>query len=75
MLRFARCCYDHLVRPLGVAMTAQLLSRGLIVPATKHYDVMRPALMVRGLGLNIETLKPSRARACLDWTERTRHLA
>src|SRR5262249_19882138 len=79
-LRFARCCYDHLAGQLGVAVTQALCARGFILAvADKRFDVA-PAgrIWFADLGLDVGGSKPTRgglARQCLDWTERTHHLA
>jgi DNA-binding transcriptional ArsR family regulator len=79
-LRFARCCYDHLAGQIGVAITQALLERGLITPLPdKRFDVSPLGVeWFRNIGLDVAGLKPTRrglARQCLDWTERTHHLA
>ena len=79
-LRFARCCYDHLAGQLGVAATRALEERGFIVAAEdKKFEVTpKGADWFAGLGLDVKALKPTRrglARQCLDWTERSHHLA
>jgi DNA-binding transcriptional ArsR family regulator len=79
-LRFARCCYDHLAGQMGVAVTRGLQERGFIVPAPdKRFDVTPAgATWFGGIGLDVAALRPTRrglARQCLDWTERTHHLA
>jgi DNA-binding transcriptional ArsR family regulator len=79
-LRFARCCYDHLAGHLGVTVTRGLQERGFIVPAAnKRFAVTSAgATWFGGIGLDVAALKPGRrglARQCLDWTERTHHLA
>jgi DNA-binding transcriptional ArsR family regulator len=79
-LRYARCCYDHLAGQLGVAVTCALQERGFIVPTgEKRFDVTPAgAAWFGGIGLDLAGLKPTPrglARQCLDWTERTHHLA
>jgi DNA-binding transcriptional ArsR family regulator len=79
-LRFARCCYDHLAGQLGVAATRALQERGFIVAADDKKFEVTPAgaAWFGGLGLDVKALRPTRrglARQCLDWTERTHHLA
>lgn len=78
-LRFARTCYDHLAGVLGVRVTGALVDRHWLRP---HDDAFTPApalltwLADRGHPLTDDP--PSRrplARACLDWSERTPHLA
>jgi DNA-binding transcriptional ArsR family regulator len=79
-LRQARCCYDHLAGEIGVAVTRGLQKRGYIVPAPdKRFAVTSAgAAWFGSIGIDLATLPPSRrglARQCLDWTERTHHLA
>jgi DNA-binding transcriptional ArsR family regulator len=79
-LRFCRCCYDHLAGQVGVATTQGMVARGYLVAAPdKQFDVTKAgAAWFATLGLDIAALKPARrglARQCLDWTERSHHLA
>jgi predicted transcriptional regulator len=79
-LSFARCCYDHLAGNLGVKVTRGLQDRGFIVPAGgKQFEVTVAGWeWFEGIGLDMAAVKPTRrglARQCLDWTERTHHLA
>jgi DNA-binding transcriptional ArsR family regulator len=79
-LRFCRCCYDHLAGQVGVAITRGLQERGYILAAEdKRFDVTPAGIAwFSSLGIDISALKPTRqglARQCLDWTERTHHLA
>jgi DNA-binding transcriptional ArsR family regulator len=79
-LRFARCCYDHLAGQLGVAATEALVEKRFIVAAEdKKFEVTSEGADWFGeLGLDVKALKPTRrglARQCLDWTERSHHLA
>lgn len=74
-LRFARCCYNHLAGQLGVAVTQALAKNGYLQAIDdKRYEVLPDgAAWFRSLGVDTAVLKP--ARQCLDWTERTHHLA
>jgi DNA-binding transcriptional ArsR family regulator len=79
-LRHARCCYDHLAGEIGVAVTHGLQERAYIVPVPeKRFEVTASgAVWFGSIGVDLATLSPSRrglARQCLDWTERTHHLA
>jgi DNA-binding transcriptional ArsR family regulator len=79
-LRFARCCYDHLAGQLGVAVTDALQQREFLVPVENKNFTVTPvgATWFGGVGVDVAALKPTRrglARQCLDWTERTHHLA
>lgn len=79
-LAFCRRCYDHLAGKVGVTMTHAMQARDYIRPAEdKQYIVTAAgAQWLSGIGVDIEMIAPSRrglARQCLDWTERTHHLA
>ena len=82
LLRFGRCCYDHLAGQLGVVVTARLEDRGYVTVVDRNSKLY--ALSAAGrrwfadLGVDTDALKPTRiglARRCLDWTERRHHLA
>ncbi len=75
-LREARSCYDHLAGRAGVALAADLVSRGALtddftVPAGAE-SYYRDAF-----GVDIAALTGRRplVRACTDWTERRPHVA
>jgi DNA-binding transcriptional ArsR family regulator len=79
-LRYARTCYDHLAGVVGVALTHSLLVDG----ALAEHDHGQLALTSVGdqvltrFGVDVPALRHQRrpvARGCLDWTERTPHLA
>jgi DNA-binding transcriptional ArsR family regulator len=79
-LSFARCCYDHLAGQLGVAVTDALTGRDFLLPGeNKTFQVTSAgAVWFGGVGVDVAGLKPTRrglARQCLDWTERSHHLA
>ncbi|AIY40466.1 Transcriptional regulator [Collimonas arenae] len=79
-LRFARCCYDHLAGQLGVAVTQALQEKKFIAAGMDKQYALSAAgnLWFTAIGVDIAALKPTRhglARQCLDWTERTHHLA
>jgi DNA-binding transcriptional ArsR family regulator len=79
-LRFARRCYDHLAGDLGVTVTERLVERGFIsVQPDKRYDILPAGSDWFGrIGLQTAALHATRhglARQCLDWTERSHHLA
>ncbi|WP_374302914.1 ArsR/SmtB family transcription factor [Ferrovibrio sp.] len=83
-LRAARTCYDHLAGKLGVLLFDRMVARGCILPAGDADDFVVSAegrrLFAR-LNIDIDALavKTGRrrhfARACLDWSERSPHLA
>lgn len=73
-------CYDHLAGQLGVAVTQGLQERGFIAIAANKQFQVNPAGVdwFNGIGLDVSALRPTRrglARQCLDWTERSHHLA
>lgn len=79
-LRFCRRCYDHLAGQVGVAVTHGLQQRGFIfAAANKQFEVPAAGIeWFETIGLKVNALKATRrglAQQCLDWTERTHHLA
>lgn len=78
-LRRARVCYDHLAGELGVALFARLCDAGLVGLAGGEISVTPDATARFGkLGIDLgPLLRASRpvCRSCLDWSERTPHLA
>jgi hypothetical protein len=78
-LRIARSCYDHLAGQVGVAVTAALLERGALRPQRATYVLTAAGerLLVR-MGVDVASARRARrafGRPCLDWSERTHHLA
>lgn len=79
-VRHARACYDHLAGVLGVEVTRALVDRGTMVLQDEQYEVGPDgaAFFVDRLGVDLDRVRASRrqfAKACLDWTERTYHVA
>ncbi|HET7229403.1 MAG TPA: winged helix-turn-helix domain-containing protein [Longimicrobium sp.] len=78
-IRSARFCYDHLAGRLGIAVTDALVSRGVPERGAGTFEVTADGNRWLGeLGVPVEPLRRARrsfARACLDWSERTDHLA
>jgi DNA-binding transcriptional ArsR family regulator len=78
-LALARTCYDHLAGRLGVAIHDALLARGALVPAPAGYELGPYGQDVfADLGVDVEAARRARrafAPACLDWSERTHHVA
>lgn len=78
-LRRARVCYNHLAGERGVQMYRALQALGAFVPAEDGLDLTASgAQLIRSLGVDPDTLPPSRApmcRECLDWSMRQSHLA
>jgi len=78
-LRFARTCYDHLAGILGVRLTGALVDRGWLRSRDDTFTAA-PALLgwLADHGHPVTDDPPARrplVRACLDWSERTPHLA
>ena len=76
-LRFARTCYDHLAGKLGVLLTQALLERGLIQGSGFELTAAGGDWFAR-IGIDVAALRQSRrtlSRPCLDWSERSDHLA
>ena len=78
-LRFARTCYDHLAGVVGVRVTGALVDRRWL---ESHDDgfAAAPGLLawLADHGQPLADERPSRrplVRACLDWSERTPHVA
>ncbi|MFD3516568.1 ArsR/SmtB family transcription factor [Streptomyces sp. NPDC058657] len=72
-----RTCYDHLAGRLGIAVTEAMGRRGLLL-AERSFALTDAGLAWFGaLGLQLEKPRARRptVSACLDWTERKRHLS
>lgn len=79
-LQFCRSCYDHLAGQVGVAITRSLQERDYIrAENDKRYSITLAGITwFNSIGIDVAKLKPTRhglARQCLDWTERTHHIA
>jgi DNA-binding transcriptional ArsR family regulator len=76
-LRAGRTCYDHLAGRLGVGITGALLERGAIAEVDVGFEVVDAAIFA-ALGVDLTWARAQRrifARRCVDWSERTPHLA
>lgn len=78
-LRHGRLCYDHLAGRVGVALTDQLVERGLLARTPERYAVTAEGVSAfAAIDIDIDGLarrpRPL-TRACLDWSERRDHLA
>jgi DNA-binding transcriptional ArsR family regulator len=78
-LRFARTCYDHLAGVVGVRVTRALIDRKWL-RARDGAFASTPALLAWLADHGHPVVDDPRskrplARACLDWSERTPHLA
>lgn len=69
-----RTCYDHFAGRLGVTITDALLRRALLDESLALTTDGRQWL-TDALGSPFEPGRRAATRACLDWTERRRHLA
>jgi DNA-binding transcriptional ArsR family regulator len=81
-LRCARMCYDHIAGQLGVAIYQSIRSHGYIRPDAKEFEhlVVSPEgrKFFTKLGVDLAACKSSRRKFafdCIDWSERTPHLA
>lgn len=79
-LRAARTCYDHLAGKLGVCLFDQLVARGCLLPGGDEDFVVTRAgrQLFATLQIDVDALANGKrhfARACLDWSERSPHLA
>jgi DNA-binding transcriptional ArsR family regulator len=79
-LREARTCYDHLAGRLGVELAGALEREGVLVHEEAEYRLGDNAagLLSSEFAIDLAELEVQRrtvARACVDWSERRRHLA
>jgi DNA-binding transcriptional ArsR family regulator len=78
-LRVARTCYDHLAGRVGVALAAALEASDVLRYADGDYELgPKAATWLDELGLDLDDIIGRRrvlVRACLDWSERRRHVA
>lgn len=78
-LRRARVCYDHLAGEQGVALFARLCDAGFVALSGSEISVTEPGETRFGhLGIDVAPMRQAKrpvCRSCLDWSERTPHLA
>lgn len=78
-LRKARVCYDHLAGSLAVRLLDQFVSNGFINDIDHNLLLTDDGrAFFNAFQIDIEQLQKSKrpmCRACLDWSERRRHLA
>lgn len=78
-IRFARLCYDHLAGRVGVAVAERMLQMELLRQRDGVLDVTpRGEEWLGRFGVDVAALRRQRRRfafACLDWSERTHHVA
>ncbi len=78
-MRRARVCYDHLAGEQGVALFARLTDAGYVALSSGEI-VVTPAgdSQFSAMGIDMTALRKAQrplCRACLDWSQRTPHLA
>jgi DNA-binding transcriptional ArsR family regulator len=73
-IREARTCYDHLAGRLGVALADAMEAEGLVERHGEHGLRLTGAGRVRLAEIGVDP-KALAGRACIDWTERRRHIA
>jgi DNA-binding transcriptional ArsR family regulator len=78
-LRRARVCYDHLAGELAVGLFVRLCDARLVALSGGDIQVTDDGeSRFAGLGIDVGELRKARrpiCRSCLDWSERTPHLA
>ena len=78
-LRRARVCYDHLAGEAAVRILERMRERNFIAGADQAMELTgRGEEWCGRIGIDLEALRARRrplCRACLDWSERTAHLA
>jgi DNA-binding transcriptional ArsR family regulator len=80
-LREARTCYDHLAGRIGVELTAALEREGVLLPDEQGEYRLGPdagRYLSTEFAIDVGELQQHRrtvARACVDWSERRRHVA
>lgn len=79
-LRAARTCYDHIAGKLGVCLFDQLIARGCLLPSGEDEFVVTAAgkQLFAAMQIDVDGIAQGKrrfARACLDWSERSPHLA
>jgi hypothetical protein len=78
-LRAARTCYDHLAGGLGVAVAEGLVRAEVVLPAEQSFaPTERGEQVLRTVDIDVSVLERAKrptSLACLDWSERSPHLA
>jgi DNA-binding transcriptional ArsR family regulator len=76
-LKAARTCYGHIAGELGVAIFRGLQARGSLVPHEGQFTLTETGRAeLQALGVPVpQAGSPRWAYPCLDWSERTDHLA
>lgn len=75
----ARTCYDHLAGELAVQIYEQLMAGGHLHLDDGHLEVTTTGFeLLARFGVDVDAIRAAsrtKARPCLDWTERRHHLA
>ncbi|WP_223070167.1 ArsR/SmtB family transcription factor [Paenibacillus caui] len=78
-LRFARTCYDHLAGSLGVKLTHCLVREGILSEEKASFHVTEKGQeFFESFQIDLKKVEKKRrlfSNKCLDWSERTHHLA
>ncbi len=81
-MRRARMCYDHIAGRLGVSMMESFRAHGYLSSSRQTAGDLeltaKGEAYFSGLGINVQSVENSRrkmAYECIDWSERTPHLA
>lgn len=78
-VRDARTCYDHLAGRLGVAVARALEGQGTLTRGERDFEwTPEGRIRLEAWGLDVTGMERARRRLaplCLDWTERTYHVA
>ena len=72
-LCYARTCYDHLAGKLGVQLCQTMLENSWLEIAPNEF-VLTELGRTNLENFGVQIANHSKARACLDWTERHHHL-
>lgn len=78
-LKKARICYNHLAGEMGTRLYRRFIESGyFVIEPEKLCLTISGRAFVQNFGIDVDTLAHGRAplcRECLDWSERTSHLA
>jgi DNA-binding transcriptional ArsR family regulator len=79
-LRHGRLCYDHLAGRVGVGLVRSLCDGGMLeLDRSERFSVTASGSSAfQALGIDVELLATTPrplTRACIDWSERSHHLA
>nr|WP_145156948.1 winged helix-turn-helix domain-containing protein [Paenibacillus terrae] len=78
-LRRARTCYDHVAGDLGIRLRDAMIEAGVIREEADAFAITgEGAAFFEHMGIDVEAVRKKRrsfCSKCLDWSERTPHLA